>query len=58
MINILSYRKKNSVHLKLPPFKYLLFIQNLFPKHQAIAAAIAAIVEQWNVEDRPYQALS
>ncbi len=35
----------------------MLFIQNLFPKRQAIAAAAnaaAAIAEEWNVKDRPY----
>ncbi len=41
-----------------------LFIQNLFHKHKATAApaaapaAAAAIADEWNVKDRPYQALS
>ncbi len=33
-----------------------LFIQNLFHKHKAPAAA--AIADEWNVKDRPFQALS
>ncbi len=29
-----------------------------FHKHKATAAAAAAIADEWNVKDRPYQALS
>ncbi len=35
-------------------------IKNLFHKHKATAApaAATAIADDWNVKDRPYQALS
>ncbi len=37
-----------------------MLLWNLFQKRKAMAAAIAAaaIAEEWNVEDRPYKALS
>ncbi len=31
---------------------------HFFQKRKAIAASIAAVVKEWNVKDRPYQALS